>query len=271
MDTVDEKILSVKGVKFGRDFVLIAGPCSIESRDQLMETARFLNESGVDVLRGGAYKPRSSPYSFQGHGEKALEWLKEAGERYDMATVSEIMDPRKVAMMREYVDILQIGARNSQNFDLLKEVGKTSNPVLLKRGFGNTIDEWLQSAEYILSEGNEDVILCERGIRTFEQSTRFTFDISAVPVIKKKTDLPIILDPSHAAGEREFIKPLSKAALAVGADGLMVEVHPRPKEALCDGEQSLRFKDFNDLMADLAPFMTGSIQSKGPMRRQKVV
>ncbi len=268
---MDEIVSAVKDARFGSDFVMIAGPCSIESRDRLMETARFLNEFGVDVLRGGAYKPRSSPYSFQGYGEKALRWLKEAGDRYDMATVSEIMDPRKVSMMCEYVDILQVGARNSQNFDLLKEVGKTSNPVLLKRGFGNTIEEWLQSAEYILSEGNEDVILCERGIRTFEQSTRFTFDISAVPVIKKKTDLPIILDPSHAAGERDLIKPLSKAALAVGADGIMVEVHPRPKDALCDGKQSLRFEDFNDLMMDLAPLMTGSIRSRASTGTRKAV
>ncbi|MFO7793155.1 MAG: 3-deoxy-7-phosphoheptulonate synthase [Candidatus Saliniplasma sp.] len=251
--------IRVGRAEFGKKPVLIAGPCSIESREQIMKTAEFLSGFGVDVLRGGAYKPRSSPYSFQGHGVDALEWFKEAGERYGLATVSEVMDTRKVDLMCEYVDILQIGARNSQNFELLKEVGRTENPVLLKRGFGNTIDEWLNSAEYILSEGNEDVILCERGIRTFEEATRFTFDISAVPVIKEKTHLPIILDPSHASGRREFIKPLCKAAIAVGADGIMLEVHPKPEKAKSDGRQSLRFNDFDELMEEIGPSMTDPI------------
>lgn len=254
----EKTIVNVRDIQIGNDFVIMAGPCSIESKEQIMKTAEFLSGFGVDVLRGGAYKPRSSPYSFQGHGIKGLEWFKEAGEKYGLATVSEIMDPRKVKSMCKYVDILQIGARNSQNFDLLKEVGKADKPVLLKRGFGNTIDEWLHSAEYILSEGNENVILCERGIRTFEQNTRFTFDISAVPVIKKKTHLPIILDPSHAAGKRELIKPLSKAAVAVGSDGMMVEVHPEPEKAKSDGRQSLRFEEFDELMEEVRPWMTRS-------------
>ncbi len=257
----DPSVIEIDGVQFGEEFVLIAGPCSIESKEQIMKTAEFLSEFGVDVLRGGAYKPRSSPYSFQGHGLDALRWFNEAGEKHDLLTVSEIMDTRKVDIMRDHVDILQIGARNCQNFDLLKEVGRTEKPVLLKRGFGNTIDEWLQSAEYVLSEGNEKVILCERGIRTFEDSTRFTFDISAVPVIKEKTHLPIILDPSHASGKREMIKPLSKATVAVGADGLMVEVHPDPKKAKCDGQQSLRFNDFDELMKEIGPCVADS-QSK---------
>ncbi len=252
-------VVKVGGTEFGKGIVLIAGPCSVESKEQITETARFLKEIGVDVLRGGAFKPRSSPYSFQGHGEKALKWLSEAGKKYGLPTVSEVMDTRKVELMCRYIDILQIGARNSQNFDLLKEVGKTDKPVLLKRGFGNTIEEWLQSAEYIISEGNENVILCERGIRTFETATRFTLDISAVPVVKERCSMPIVVDLSHAAGNRNLITPLTKAAVAVEADGIMIEVHPEPENALCDGKQSLRFEDFNQLMRDVAPWMKTSL------------
>jgi len=248
---MESRVVRVRDVEFGSDLVLIAGPCSIESREQILETAEFVENLGVDVLRGGAYKPRSSPYSFQGHGEMGLKWLKEAGEEFDLPTVSEVMDTRKVELMCEYVDILQIGARNSQNFDLLKEVGKTDTPVMLKRGFGNTIKEWLQSAEYIISEGNDNVILCERGIRTFEPSTRFTLDISAVPVVKEQSHLPIVVDLSHAAGSRTLIRPLTRAAVAVEADGVMIEVHPNPEDALCDGKQSLRFEDFTELIKDV--------------------
>ncbi len=254
----ERRAVKVGGVKFGENIVLIAGPCSVESKEQIMKTASFLKEIGVDVLRGGAFKPRSSPYSFQGHGEKALKWLSDAGKRYGLPTVSEVMDTRKVELLCKYIDILQIGARNSQNFDLLKEVGRTDKPVLLKRGFGNTIDEWLQSAEYIISEGNEKVILCERGIRTFETSTRFTLDISAVPVVKERCSMPIVVDLSHAAGNRNLITPLTKAAVAIEADGIMIEVHPEPENALCDGKQSLRFEDFHQLMRDLDPWMKAS-------------
>ena len=244
-------IVKVGDVKFGEGFTVIAGPCSVESEEQIMKTAEFLSEIGVKVLRGGTFKPRTSPYSFQGHGEKALKWLKKAGEEFDLITVSEVMDTRKVELVAKYVDILQIGTRNSQNFELLKEVGKINKPVILKRGFANTIQEWLYSAEYILSKGNENVILCERGIRTFETSTRFTLDISAVPVVKELSHLPIIVDPSHAAGKRSLVKPLAKAALAVGAHGVMLEVHPNPEEALSDKDQALGFEDFLELWEEL--------------------
>lgn len=257
-----KKSVKVRDVNFGEDLVLIAGPCTIESKEQMMGTAEFLMKIGVDVIRGGAFKPRSSPYTFQGHGERGLRWLKTAGETFGLPTVSEVMDTRKVELMCEYVDILQIGARNSQNFDLLKEVGRTDKPVLLKRGFGNTIEEWLQSAEYIISEGNEDIILCERGIRTFETSTRFTLDISAVPVVKELSNLPIIVDLSHAAGQKNLISPLTRAAVAVDADGVMIEVHPEPENALCDGKQSLRFQEFDDLLKELKPWIRTALREK---------
>ncbi len=244
-------VVRIDGVRFGEGFIVIAGPCSVESEEQIMKTAEFLSELGVKVLRGGAFKPRTSPYSFQGHGEKALKWLKKAGEEFGLVTVSEVMDTRQVKLVSEYVDILQIGTRNAQNFELLKEVGRMGKPVILKRGFANTIQEWLHSAEYILAEGNENVILCERGIRTFETSTRFTLDISAIPVVRELSHLPIIVDPSHAAGKRSLVKPLAKAALAVGADGVMVEVHPEPEKALSDSKQQLNFDEFKGLLEDL--------------------
>ncbi|WP_148266052.1 3-deoxy-7-phosphoheptulonate synthase [Pyrococcus sp. ST04] len=247
----DKTVVKIGDVKIGEGFTIIAGPCAIESEEQIMKVAEFLAELGVRVLRGGAFKPRTSPYSFQGYGEKALQWMKKAAEEYGLVTVTEVMDTRQVPLVAKYSDIIQIGARNSQNFELLKEVGKTENPVLLKRGMGNTVQELLYSAEYIMAQGNENVILCERGIRTFETSTRFTLDISAVPVVKEISHLPIIVDPSHPAGRRSLVIPLAKAAYAVGADGIMVEVHPNPEKALSDSKQQLTFEEFKILLQEL--------------------
>ncbi len=245
------RYIDLGGMSFGRDFTVIAGPCSVESQEQIMKIAEFLSGLGIKVLRGGAYKPRTSPYSFQGFGEDALRWMRRAADEYGMITVSEVMSSAKLDKVSRYVDIIQIGSRNSQNFDLLKEVGKQDKPVILKRGFGTTVEEWLYGAEYVMNEGNEKVILCERGIRTFEGSTRFTLDISAVPVAKEVSSLPVIVDPSHAAGRRSLVTPLSRAAQAVGADGIMVEMHPDPDSALSDGKQSLSFPEFIDLLASL--------------------
>ncbi len=244
-------VIEVKRAVFGKGFEIIAGPCVIESKEQLIQTAEFLKAKGIKAMRGGAFKPRTSPYSFQGLGKEALEWFKEIGDKYEIATVCEVMDPRKVELCSKFIDVLQVGTRNAQNFDLLKEVGKVRNPVLLKRGFGNTIKEWLSAAEYIMKEGNENVILCERGIRTFEDSTRFTLDISAVPVVRQLSHLPIIVDPSHAAGKRDFVIPLARAGYAVGADGLMVEIHPSPDKALSDSHQQLSFEEFDNLLNEL--------------------
>ncbi|EGK12014.1 3-deoxy-7-phosphoheptulonate synthase [Kroppenstedtia eburnea] len=232
--------------------VVIAGPCSVESRDQILETARAVKQAGAGLLRGGAFKPRSSPYSFQGLGEEGLKLLAEAGEETGLPVVSEVMDPENLDLVAEYVDILQLGARNMQNFHLLKKVGKAGKPVLLKRGLSATIEEWLMSAEYILNEGNPHVILCERGIRTFETHTRNTLDLSAVPVIRHLSHLPIIVDPSHGTGKWRYVTPMSRAALAAGADGLMVEVHPDPEVALSDGPQSLTLDNFRSMMAELS-------------------
>lgn len=232
--------------------VVIAGPCSVESRDQILETARAVKQAGAGLLRGGAFKPRSSPYSFQGLGEEGLKLLAEAGEETGLPVVSEVMDPENLDMVAEYVDVLQLGARNMQNFHLLKKVGKAGKPVLLKRGLSATIEEWLMSAEYILNEGNPHVILCERGIRTFETHTRNTLDLSAVPVIRHLSHLPIIVDPSHGTGKWRYVTPMSRAALAAGADGLMVEVHPDPEVALSDGPQSLTLDNFRSMMAELS-------------------
>jgi len=234
--------------------VVIAGPCSVESREQVMEVAEAVKEAGAHMLRGGAFKPRTSPYSFQGLGEEGLKYLREAGDAFGLPVVTEVLDPRHVSLVAEYADVLQIGARNMQNFPLLREVGKAGKPVLLKRGFGSTVEELLNAAEYILLEGNDQVMLCERGIRTFERATRFTLDIAAVPVLKELTHLPIIVDPSHAAGKRSLVPPLAKAALAAGADGIMVEVHPKPEEALSDGPQSLTPSEFAALMRELRGF-----------------
>jgi 3-deoxy-7-phosphoheptulonate synthase len=227
---------------------VIAGPCSIESEEQLRETAIAVKASGATVLRGGAFKPRSSPYSFQGMGTEGLRLLKKIGNEVQLPVITEVMDADDLPVIEEYADIIQIGARNCQNFSLLKKAGRIAKPVLLKRGMMMTVTELLLSAEYILAEGNMNVILCERGIRTFERDTRNTLDISAVPVLKSKTHLPIVVDPSHATGDWRLVQPMALAAVAAGADGLMIECHSRPQEALCDGEQSLRPDKFDTLM-----------------------
>lgn len=226
---------------------VMAGPCAVESREQLLETAYAVKKAGATFLRGGAYKPRTSPYSFQGLEEEGLRYMKEAREATGLRVICEVTSQHAIETAVKYVDMLQIGARNMQNFELLKEAGKAGVPVLLKRGLSATIDEWLNAAEYIMSEGNEDVVLCERGIRTFETSTRNTLDISAVPVLRGRTHLPVIVDPSHATGVRAYVLPLAKCAVAAGADGLMVEVHPNPSCALSDGPQSLTFEQFGQL------------------------
>ncbi len=240
------------GVKVGgRKLVVMAGPCSVENKPLLLKIAESVKKSGAVMLRGGAFKPRTSPYSFQGLGEEGLKYLKEAKKKTGLLIVTELMDPRDMPLVEKYADLIQIGARNMQNFNLLKEVGQSKKPVLLKRGMSSTIKDLLMSAEYILSEGNFNVILCERGIRTFEDHTRFTLDISAVPVIKSLSHLPVIVDPSHATGKWGLVTPCAKAAIAAGADGLLVEVHPNPEEALSDGAQSLWPENFYDLMKSL--------------------
>ncbi len=241
-----------KGVRVGgKKITVMAGPCAIENINMLRAIAGEVKKAGASVLRGGAFKPRTSPYSFQGLGEEGLKILKAVGDEMNLVTVSEIMDTRDVELVSRYVDVLQIGARNMQNFNLLKEVGMTKKPVLLKRGLASTVKEMLMSAEYILSGGNFNVMLCERGIRTFEDSTRNTLDISAVPVIKQLSHLPIIVDPSHAAGKWGLVGPLSKAAIAVGSDGLIIEVHTSPEDAMSDGAQSLIPSNFTSLMCEL--------------------
>jgi 3-deoxy-7-phosphoheptulonate synthase len=245
-------VIQVGDVKIGGpQFVVMAGPCSIESEEQLMESAYIVKKGGGHILRGGAFKPRTSPYSFQGLEEEGLKLLKKAREKTGLPVVTEVMNTADVELVEEYADIIQIGARNVQNFPLLKKVGLARKPILLKRGMMTTIEELLMSAEYILSSGNHQVILCERGIRTFETATRNTLDISAVPVLKELTHLPIIVDPSHAAGHWRYVIPLSKASRAVGADGLLIEVHPEPDKALSDGIQSLKPEKFYQLMEEL--------------------
>ncbi|MEJ2748270.1 MAG: 3-deoxy-7-phosphoheptulonate synthase, partial [Anaerolineae bacterium] len=235
----------------GKGLIIMAGPCSVESRSQLLETAHAVKEAGAHVLRGGAYKPRSSPYSFQGLGEEGLKYLAEAREQTGMPVVTEVMEPALVPLVCEYADILQIGARNMQNYALLHAVGESQYPVLLKRGMSSLIEEWLMSAEYILSHGNSRVMLCERGIRTFETYTRNTFDINAIAVAKHLSHLPVIADPSHATGKWEYVSAAAKASVAAGADGLIIEVHPRPIEALSDGAQSLKPKRFAELVREM--------------------
>ncbi|RKX20345.1 MAG: 3-deoxy-7-phosphoheptulonate synthase [Candidatus Zixiibacteriota bacterium] len=250
-------IIPFNGFTIGGDEVIImAGPCSVESREQTLEAAEAVVRAGAKVLRGGAYKPRTSPYSFQGLGEEGLKILKEASEKTGLAVVTEVMSPEKVELVASYADILQVGARNMQNYSLLEAVGKSTRPVLLKRGLMSTIEELLMAAEYILANGNPNVMLCERGIRTFEKYTRNTLDISAVPIIKQLSHLPVIIDPSHAAGKRELVEPLSKSAIAAGADGLIIEVHPHPEKALSDGAQSLHPEEFETLMNDLNAIAT---------------
>lgn len=232
---------------------IIAGPCAVESKKQLLETSKFLKNAGASILRGGAFKPRTSPYSFQGLEKKGLKLLAKMREETGLSVVTEVMSPEDVDLVANYADVLQIGTRNMQNYSLLKKVGKINKPVLLKRGMSATIEEFLLSAEYIVSNGNSKVILCERGIRTFEKMTRNTLDLSIVPIVKRLSHLPIIVDPSHATGKRELIEPMAKAAVAAGADGIMVEVHPNPEKALVDGNQSLRLDDFSKLMHELVP------------------
>ena len=245
-------VVRVGSLEIGGDRLhVMAGPCSVESEEQLLTVARAVREAGATILRGGAFKPRTSPYAFQGLAEDGLKLLAAAREATGLKVVTEVLNPRDLDLVARYTDILQVGARNVQNFALLKEVGEIRKPVLLKRGMSTTIQEYLMSAEYILSAGNTDVILCERGIRTFETATRFTLDLNAVPVLQKLTHLPIIVDPSHGTGHWEYVPALAKAAVAVGADGLMIEVHPKPEEALSDGIQSLKPARFAQLMSDL--------------------
>jgi len=242
------------GVQVGaKEIVVMAGPCAVENRELLIKIAKFVKRAGAKVLRGGAFKPRTSPYSFQGLGEEGLKYLAESGKESGLVVVTEVMAPDQVEVVSKYADVLQIGTRNIQNYDLLKEVGRNKKPVLLKRGMATTVKEWLMSAEYILSQGNYDIILCERGIRTFEDSTRYTLDLNAVPIVKKYSHLPVIVDPSHGVGVREHIPTMAKAAVAAGCDGLLIEVHPSPEEALSDGPQSLLFEQFEKLMLELKP------------------
>jgi 3-deoxy-7-phosphoheptulonate synthase len=248
----EPSIIDVCGVKFGGENVpVIAGPCSVESEESVIRTAEFVKAAGAKMLRGGAFKPRTSPYSFQGLEEEGLKILAKAREVTGLPVVTEVTNPKYVEMVYKYADMFQVGARNVQNFALLTELGKTDKPVLLKRGMSTTIEEYLTATEYILSEGNKNVILCERGLRTFETATRNTLDISAVPVIKERSHLPIIIDPSHAAGHWQYVGPLSKAAVAIGADGLIIEVHPEPEKAWSDGAQSLTPTQFLELMGSL--------------------
>lgn len=248
----DATYVNVAGVKIGgTEVIVIAGPCAVESQEQLFETARSVKKGGGKILRGGAFKPRSSPYSFQGLGEEGLMLLSSVRSETGLPVVTEVMDTRQVAMVAEYADMLQVGSRNMQNYPLLKEVGLTRKPILLKRGMMATIEEFLLAAEYILNQGNDQVILCERGIRTFETSTRNTLDLSAVPMLKSLTHLPVIVDPSHGTGLRWIVPSMAKAAVAVGADGLIIEVHYKPDEAICDGYQSLSTNEFAVLMTDL--------------------
>lgn len=251
----EESTITVGNTTIGPGtLTIMAGPCAIENQDQLMQTAYAVKAAGATFLRGGAYKPRTSPYSFQGLEEEGLRYMKEAREATGLRVICEVTSQHAIEASAKYVDMLQIGARNMQNFELLKEAGKSGLPILLKRGLSATIDEWLNAAEYIMSEGNPNVVLCERGIRTFETATRNTLDISAVPVLRGKTHLPVIVDPSHATGVRAYVGPLAKCAIAAGADGLMIEVHPDPKHALSDGPQSLTFDQFDALTQELKAY-----------------
>lgn len=244
-------IIRIGNLQLGKQFTVIAGPCSVENEEQILRTARGVRDSGASILRGGAFKPRTSPYSFQGLGLKGLQLLRKAGDETGLPVVTEVVDTRDVFLVSEYADILQIGARNMQNYALLQEVGRTDRPVFLKRGMNSTLEEWLNCAEYIMKEGNSDVILCERGIRTIETYTRNTLDLSAVSLLKNLTHLPVFVDPSHATGRPELILPMSLAAVMAGADGIMVEVHVEPERALCDAEQALSLEEFDILMKKL--------------------
>lgn len=239
----------------GRDFVVMAGPCAVEDAGALRETAAVVSAAGAQILRGGAFKPRTSPHAFQGTGHAGLALLAQAGLEHGLPVISEVVDPRDVECMAAQVDILQIGARNAQNFSLLSEVGRSGAPVLLKRGFGCTVEEWLGAAEYVLAEGNPNVILCERGIRTFESATRFTLDLAVVPVLKRRCHLPVIVDPSHGTGHRDLVAPMALAAAAAGADGLLIDVHTQAASTKCDGAQALCANAFSDLMASLGTLL----------------
>jgi 3-deoxy-7-phosphoheptulonate synthase len=246
----ERTVIEIEGRKIGGEhFALIAGPCTVESREQLLETADVVKDAGAAMLRGGAYKPRTSPYAFQGLGQEGLRLLAEAKEKTGLPIVTELMDARDLEPVLEVADVIQVGARNMQNFPLLAEIGRSGRPVLLKRGLSATLDELLMAAEYILKEGNPNVMLCERGIKTFENAYRVTLDLQAVPVLKELSHLPVVVDPSHAAGRRSLVAPMSLAAAAAGADGIIVEVHPNPDEALCDGPQALLADDFADYAA----------------------
>lgn len=248
----ESTVINIKGTEIGgKSLIMMAGPCAVENEKQMMETASFLKSQGVQFLRGGAYKPRTSPYSFQGLGEDGLKLLAKAREETGLLVVSEVVSNDSLEKAAQYVDVLQIGARNMQNFDLLQRVGRSKMPVVLKRGLSSNIQEWLNAAEYIMSEGNYDVILCERGIRTFETHTRNTLDLSSVPIIKNASHLPIIVDPSHGTGKWNLVTPMARAGIAAGADGLMIEVHPNPQAALSDGNQSLNFERFSALMDEI--------------------
>jgi 3-deoxy-7-phosphoheptulonate synthase len=253
----ENSVVKVRDVSIGGDeIVVMAGPCCVESEEQLLQTARAAKKAGAKLLRGGAFKPSTSPYSFQGLGEDGLKILSDAREETGMPIVTEVMDVRDIVLVMKYADVLQVGARNMANFSLLKEIGLARKPVMLKRGLSSTIEEWLQAAEYIASGGNFDIILCERGIRTFETLTRNTFDINAIAAVKELSHLPIIADPSHGTGRWQFVSPVAKAAIAAGADGLMIEVHPEPQKALKDGPQSLKIDTFDQLMKELSPVIT---------------
>ena len=248
----EDSLVSVSGIEIGSDrIVVMAGPCAVENEDQLAKAAKVVKEAGACILRGGAFKPRTSPFSFQGMKKAGLELLGRIKEQFGIPVITEVVDPHDVSLVSKYADILQIGSRNMQNYPLLTDVGRNKRPVVLKRGFSCTVTEWLTAADYLLSEGNTQVILCERGIRTFEDSVRFSLDISSIPVIKRFSHLPIIVDPSHAAGHYSLVPAIAKAAVAAGADGLLIEVHPNPKEALVDGLQSLTPSDFARLMGEL--------------------
>jgi 3-deoxy-7-phosphoheptulonate synthase len=260
----DDTVVRVGNAVIGSSrFTVMAGPCAVESREQLAAVADVAGDGGAEVLRGGAYKPRTSPHAFQGTGREGLKLLAEVSQRTGLPVVSEVVDPRDVEHMSEYVDMFQIGARNAQNFSLLTEVGRTRKPVLLKRGFGCTVDEWLGAAEYVLREGNPDVVLCERGVRTFEPSTRFTLDLAAVSVAKRLTHLPVVVDPSHGSGRRDLVLPMALAAAGAGADGLLIDVHTDGARALCDGDQALTPDEFHTLMKRLRRVVEGLDRTLG--------
>ncbi|MBK8870561.1 MAG: 3-deoxy-7-phosphoheptulonate synthase [Elusimicrobia bacterium] len=247
-----DTVIDVRGVPVGgKGIVIMAGPCSVDTRENVMVTAKELKKAGVQILRGGAFKPRTSPYAFQGLGEEALKYLAEARRVTGLPIITEVMDPRQVDLVERYADILQIGARNAQNYDLLREVGRTRKPAMLKRGMATTIEEWLMAAEYIMAKGNENVMLCERGIRTFETATRFTLDLNAVPVLKTLSHLPVLVDPSHGVGVRDYIVPMARAAIAAGADGIIIECHPNPAAALSDGHQAMLPTQMHDILKGL--------------------